>query len=105
MAWAKFAIMNIHFEGRPTAYSKIIGRVNTGHPVQFKHRFHTDYGENDIFIRIVAPSSYISDEVEFSSKGAVINLKTGRLSIIDRNRECRLIKARVQVMEEHARTY
>ena len=90
--------MKIEHE-RPSHYKFKIGNVESGHPVAFEKSFHQDNSSGDIFLRLLICSGYIPRSVQDECKVGVVNLRTGKLSYIDRERHCRLVPCKIVINE------
>jgi len=76
-----------------------IHTVAAGESVEFKHVFHQDCKPDDIFIVNDVCMSYRPGDYHYTGKIPVTNLRTGKLSYVDKGRQSALISSEV-VLDE-----
>ena len=72
--------------------------VGDGSSVEFRQPFHQETCDGDVFIVTKVCSSYWPDSV-CRDKVAVTNLRTGKISYVDAEREVVKVHAKVQLSE------
>ena len=71
---------------------------NEGVALEMKSPVNQYCEPGDLYMRISTPSCYLSDTYKFKemNKLAVVNLRTGGLSLINMTRECRRVEAEIR---------
>ncbi len=82
--------------GRTICWTEL-GQVGCGSSVTFRRPFHQEVCENEVFIVTKVCSSYWPDRVDSCNKTAVTNLRTGKISYVDSEREVTKVHARVHI--------
>lgn len=84
---------------------KVLGRalngVQSGVPITFCKSFHQDHCVEDLFI-VVNHNGYMDVDGRRSNhnKSVVVNMRSGKMSVVDGNRDCRMIKGEFVVEGE-----
>lgn len=76
-----------------------IHAIVAGASVEFKYAFHQDCKPGDIFIVNEVCMSYRPGDYHYAAKIPVTNLRTGKLSYVDKGRQAAVVSSEV-VLDE-----
>lgn len=71
--------------------------VEGGTVVHFDKVFNRSYSSDELFVKIIIPNCYQNDEQQNHCKIAVVNLKNGIMSLVDKDRTVTKMKAELYV--------
>lgn len=84
--------MRINRDRCKTPRGRALHSVSRGTTVSFCKQFHQDHCLDDIFL-VVDDNGYITRYNDIHpDKMCVVNIATGKMSVVDKRRECHVVK-------------
>jgi len=84
---------------RPSIFNHRLASIDAGVPIRFEAQFHQDMRLDDLFVVLDICSTYRPRGNDYDCKMGIANLRTGKLSYLDRGKRCRIVDCSVVVTE------